>query len=158
MIQTQDHCHIGITLGGAPENSPSDTFPLVEIREQTEIYMTYERSINGSPIVQMLVNSTGSPKVYGNISLVIKFYGDNLETGYAKYLNFLKLKGQAVHFVHPHHPDDGEDHAAFVKPYLILDVRVTYLDPKLNFCNAQVELWDVSSEGAFTGDIVSAVL
>jgi len=32
-MPTQNHCHIGLTLGGAPENAPLNTYKVQDWRE-----------------------------------------------------------------------------------------------------------------------------
>ena len=157
MIRTQNHIHLGFTLGGAPENAPAQNYSAVMMSPIPEAIISFERSLNGTPYIHALVNDAGIPKVFENyeIDLLIR---SGAESAWDQYEDLEGKIGQGIYFVPHKHPDDDEDHTASIRIMILDQVSpMEKLDQMLNTIRVKIVLMDYSVSGYGTGTILSAV-
>lgn len=104
----QNHIHLDTSLGGAPENAPTNTWKAFARTPEFKILASFARSVTGKLQVQVL-NSSGTPIQFKNFEYEIKAESKtDLET-------LASYQGKTVYFVDHYHADDGEDHTDDVR-------------------------------------------
>lgn len=108
----QDHIHLSSSLGGPPHEgsegtAPSQTYTAIKRRPSFTVIANPQRSLTGKLFVHILTQS-GAPAVFTDFQYRLKVTAAELET----------LKGElgkTVYLVDHDHPDDAEDHDAYVR-------------------------------------------
>jgi hypothetical protein len=115
MAQTQNHIHLSLTLGGAPENAPDTKWKTLERVLIPTLIGTVERTLSGHFRHYEVVDELGDPvrPLDHYYKLIVREEdGEDEEERLEKLLN---MYGRIVYLVDHKHVDDGEDHTANVK-------------------------------------------
>jgi len=138
-MAVQNHIHLSSTLGGAPENSPDETYTVHVRQEKFVVYTSVMRSINGTTRVGALEDANG-PMVYTDFSMVLSLTAAELATLKAEL-------GREVYFVDHDHAADGTNHTSDVVTMLLQEIgEPENLDPMLNYFTAKIVLVDTNTE------------
>ncbi len=135
-MPTQDHCHIGLALGGAPENAPSTTYRVQEYRPFFTADIDIVRGATGLLFFGTYVDDSGDPIVFRDVDLTLFVTQSEFET----------LQGmvhQPVYYVPNIHPNTGSDHTNYVRQMIMGGLKyVRRFDPMLDQHTVAVSLVD----------------
>jgi hypothetical protein len=157
-IRIQNHIHLDFIQNGSPENAPSDTFVATQMSPQFQVFASFKRSLSAKPHLHVHTDDSGNPKVFEDYVFEIRLRsevdGESLDT-----YNALREKlWQGVYFVPHLHPDDGENHATYVRSMVLTEVGpIQLIDPKLRNFSFKLVLQDFSKSGYGTGSTLSGI-
>lgn len=134
--QVQDHIHLDVAIGTAPENAPTLTWR-ARRELQPEILISLTRALNGKLQAQILADSSGNPVQFENFDYEILITG-----GEAQRMTLQALFGRTVYLVDHYHVDDGEDHTANIRTMRMVSFKVDQLDPVLGHQIIKISLVD----------------
>lgn len=130
---TKDHIHLGLVPfdGSAPtgfgvHGEPPYTFRARNRKPHFEAYVTFDRAVNGAPIIQTLRNEDNTrTQVFEDVQYDIRTTIDGL--------NILKqLYGNICYLVDNRHCSDTEDHSPFVRTMFFAELDYNeFLDQNL---------------------------
>jgi len=112
----QNHCHVGLSIGGAPENAPPYKYKVLEEAPEDKLHIEFNRAIDGTPHWGVMGDASGVPYRFNDHGLIIR-------CTYEEYKTLRTMVGRKVYFVENDHPDDGSDHAASVRLMLMDGLR-----------------------------------
>lgn len=104
----QNHIHLDIVLGGAPENAPLKTWKAADRQEMVMTILEARRTLTGVLRLHQL-QSGGLPVRFHSFGYRLRVSSDD-EADYLK-----SLLGRVVYLVDHLHPADGSDHAPSVR-------------------------------------------
>lgn len=142
-MDVQDHIHLDMLLGAAPEYAPPLKWTVVE------------KLLVPSPIMQVNETLTGTLKVHRlrregtfvkrrDMKYRIKI-GDGIDSGGAKAQldSLFGMLGEDVYLVEHWHPDDGQNHTNYVRPMVLIEISPPeFASPLLNFLIVDISLKD----------------
>lgn len=142
----QDHIHLALSLGTAPENSPIHKWNvrLGSRLQVPKIYVTVDEALNGAIQLQQLLDNTGDVVRKSDYKFVVKCADDD-EVGvdaWGRLDDLLYMNGKRVHFVDSYHVNDGEDHTLNILPAILFVGEVPDFDPKLTRFYVPIQLLD----------------
>lgn len=121
MPDVQDHLHLSPELETSGEFAPSYKWTASDREEAVVFTARVRRSLTGRPFAHV-VRRGGVVVVHYDFSYVVKIEGDGALTT-RQYADRLKsMAGRHLYLVDHVHPDDGEDHSAYVKPVLLAEI------------------------------------
>lgn len=124
-MTTQNHCHIDLTLGGAPENAPPNTYKVQEYRPFYTADVDIARSMTGRLFFNTYTES-GDPIVFNDVDLT-------LFVTQAEFEELQAMVHKSVYYVGNIHPNDGADHTAYVRSMIMGGLKyVRRFDPMLD--------------------------
>ena len=114
-VQAQNHIHLDADVGGAPENAPTNKYiALTPEIKLSRAHMFIEWAVDAT----MMVHRTTS----GGNTVVSRGRRYQLKVTRAELAALEADEGNDVSFVNHHHPDDGEDHAAYVEADVVFRI------------------------------------
>lgn len=120
-VQPQTHIHLSTAIGSAPENAPTLEWTVRDREEVLVFRAEISESLTGN-VYAHVIKHLGEPVVRSDFNYEIKIIGDNSHNTFY-YVNLLKtLAGKEVYLVDNYHPDDGEDHSAYVTSAFVLQL------------------------------------
>ena len=124
-MSVQNHIHLSDTLGGAPENAPAKTYMAHQRDDQPTIFIAIERSLSGG-LMGHVLQSGGAPVLKDNFEYILRVDQTELD-------ELRALLGKQVYFVDHIHPNDGQDHTAYVKQGILSVLsNIRNIDPMLH--------------------------
>lgn len=123
-MPVQDHIHIGTTLEGA-ENAPSNKYRARARTPFWRIETQIDRGLTGKLFFDGIRDGNGD---------IIRFdeYDYNLLVSLDEIEVLKSMLGREVYLVDHVHPDDGEDHSAYVRSVVFAAMKyVSNIGPKL---------------------------
>jgi hypothetical protein len=139
----QDHIHLAMTLGIAPEYSPIYTWKIVfpEYIEVPEVVLSTKRTTSGRLRWHVLHDVSG-PIQFMNYQLTLKLYNDSSVVTRQQLGYLLAMNGQQVKYVDLDHIANGSDHTPYVKAMRLQVAKVHPITPALNYYLIDVDLTD----------------
>ena len=121
-MPTQNHIHLSLTIGGAPENAPDTKWKTLERIPIPTLLGSVERTMSGHFRHFETRDEGGNPvrpvDMYYKV-IVRDEYSDDVETRLDKLIAML---GEVVYLVDHKHADDGEDHTANIKTMHLTEI------------------------------------
>lgn len=112
----QNHIHLDLTIGAAPENSPVlkwiVVFPFRT--ESANVFLSIERSLDGSAHLHV-INNSGTPILKRDYTYRLRLTSDEYGTAEEQKELLFALLGKTVFLVDHFHANDGANHASSVK-------------------------------------------
>ena len=142
----QNHIHLSLTLGSAPENAP-DHIWVVRFGSRTQtpkVYVTVDEAVNGAIQLQQLLDDSGDVVRKNDYKLVVKCADDD-EIGlnaWGRLDLLLEMNGKRVKFVDNYHVNNGEDHTGNIKPGILLLGEIPEFDPLLTRFYVPIQILD----------------
>lgn len=136
--QTQNHVHLQGTNDrpwGAPENAPTNKYKVTQYVRQPRAAVLVEYALDNTAHVHRRT-SGGNPLLFENL-------GHTLKVTHTELTELLTDLGRNVDFVDSYHPDDGEDHAAYVQEKVLVEVAIRNVTYDLSCYVVQITLEDV---------------
>lgn len=142
----QDHIHLSLELGDAPELAPDHIWNvrLGSRLQVPKIYISVDEALNGAIQLQQLLDDTGDVVRKNDYRHVIKC-ADNEETGidaWGRLDLLLNMNGKRVFYVDNYHVNDGEDHTANILPAILMIGEVPDFDPLLTRFYVPIQILD----------------
>jgi len=123
MATTQDHIHLGTSLG--TDNAPNETYKVVLRTPQPTAFLKIARNLNGALITHVLKS--------GSVPVIKEGYENTLKVDMTEYTTITSLLGKQVYFVDNYHIAAGTSHTPYVKTMRLKGIsNVRNLDPVLN--------------------------
>ncbi len=124
-MATQNHIHLGTTLGGAPDLAPTATYKVQDHRPFFTADVDIARGATGVLFFGTYVDNAGVPIVFKDVDLTLFVTQAELEALEA-------LVHKAVYYVPNIHPNTGSDHTAYVRSMIMGGLKyVRRFDPML---------------------------
>ena len=116
--QAQNHIHLDADVGGAPENAPTNKYTALtpEIK-LSRAHVGAEWAVDGTMMVHRVTS--------GGDTVVSRGRRYRLKTTRAQLTALEADEGDNVSLVAHYHPDDGEDHAAYVESAVVFRIVET---------------------------------
>ena len=114
----QNHIHLSETVSGAPENAPDTIWTVTNRTEIPNVVMTYERTLTGK-LRRHILREGGNPVQFYDYGYELKIYDYGGKTTEQRLAQIRSMAGKFVYLVDVPHPDDGQNHAAYVKTMLV---------------------------------------
>lgn len=145
------HIHLGVFKAAFTETNPhTDNFtgvhappytfsPVLERLPRFEAQADFSRALNGYPISQVVLDSTGKPRVYTDLRFKLRVTQPELEI-------LVRLLHQIVWFIDSIHCDDAAEHAYFIRVMHFIDLTFEEdLDRHNNYQIVTVEFKDMDT-------------
>jgi len=114
-VQAQSHLHLDADVGGAPENAPVNIYvALTPEIKLSRAHMFIEWAVDATMMVHRVTS--------GGNTVVSRGRRYQLKVTRAELAALEADEGNAVSFVCHYHPDDGEDHAAYVESGVVFRI------------------------------------
>lgn len=142
--QIQNHIHLDTSIGGAPENAPTQTWSVFERAVIPVKVSGYVRGITGQLRNNVLMSS-GEIVQLRDYGYVVKVQAEGVYTAQEMLETLLSMDGKTVYLVDNYHPDDGEDHTSDVRTMRMTTTGVPEaINAAQQYYTVQVELTDNS--------------
>lgn len=115
-MAVQNHIHLDTTLGASPELAPVTTYRIIDRRLVPDISLSLTRSITGKLFRGVVTDGMGNPLVHIN-------YRYTMNVDEAQLQTLVGLLGSQAYLVDIDHPDDGQDHTAYIVPVVVAEVN-----------------------------------
>lgn len=142
----QDHIHISLDLGTAPEHAPDHIWHvrLGSRLQAPKIYVTVDEAINGAIQLQQLLDDEGDV-VHKNDYRYVILCSDGEEdsiNAWGRLDLLLNMNGKRVSFVDNYHVNNGEDHTSNILPSILLLGEIPDFDPLLTRFYIPIQILD----------------
>jgi len=147
MIQVvQNHIHLSTELGGSPENAPTLKWRVTERAEISITYVEVGETLGGYTFADDLLDDVGNSLLKTDFRFRIKVKADGSSSTYDLKAALKAMHGKAVYFVDNEHPNDSENHAAYVRPMRLIAMSefTSEEDKLLRFYYVDIQLKDMS--------------
>jgi hypothetical protein len=153
----QPHIHLGISKTSAPENAPLYALQVNTPRPKSEVYLSFEHSLDGYPHLHVLTDTNGIPMNFIDYQYDVISH-PSTGYGYDVFLEISKYLGQPVWFVDNFHCPDGADHTPYIKNYVLVGIEFLYeVNPNMSAVAFRVVLKDASTGGNNKSGVKSPV-
>lgn len=142
-MPVQNHIHLADELDAGPELAPIYKWA-VRFPEYLDIpapIIGLQRTLGGKLEVHALRDANG-PILFNDYEMSLKVTEEQSLTALQRWDILKAMSGRSVYFVNPDHPDDGSDHTADVKTYVVRVKPIRWLTPNLTLGYVEVELTD----------------
>lgn len=143
-IPLQNHIHVALAIGGAPESAPIWKWAVKDRLLLPEVAIEITRTLNGRLRYYVQQDDDGIVR-HDNLKFTVRVRATeefDLET---RVNQLISMKGKLVYVCDSFHANDGTSHVATTKTYFMKDVAafspVSYMLP---FFEVDVELEDAS--------------
>lgn len=144
MESLQNHIHMDTALGAAPENSPVMRWKATNRIEIPEVIGSVKRTVTGKLVWHVSGDENGVHHAT-TMRYSIKLVDDGFYSLEEQKTMLLNMHGQFVYLVDHWHASDGEDHTAYVKPFLFVGMgEIIPVGPVLPYYTVDIELMSAS--------------
>ncbi len=135
-MATQNHIHLSTELGGEPELAPTLKFRATERIEFVHGDVDVVRGATGKLFFGTIRDDNGDPVLNNEFDYHLLVTESELDS-------LKDMVHKPVYFVDHVHPDDGEDHTAYVKDMILSTLKhIRRIDPMLNLRIVGISLLD----------------
>jgi hypothetical protein len=138
----QNHIHMDLTTGSAPENAPDTKWVVTEWALSPRVTLGLKYGLTGKLKKHRLVHDGGDLIQYRDYRYMVKVSDyDGLDTDTRKQL-LLDMNGQDVLFCDVFHPENGVDHTPDVRQAVLRIEQLEKFDQALQRFYVAIELVD----------------
>lgn len=141
----QDHIHLGLTLGGGPENAPLYSFKATDRLENWMVFLSIKRTLSAK-LRTHVKKVSDLPLVLTPFRYIIKIDATNEYTVRQRLDQLKAMLARTVYFCDHYHPEDGQDHTPAVRTMVLTNVGdLKVFDPVLSRFYVEISLEDNST-------------
>lgn len=128
LIPTQDHIHLDLTVDAGGEKAPPKKWDITSRKKVPIRFMNIRHSLNGVPRVHILRNSEGAIVELVDFLYIVRVQDENTNVAEDLAETLMSMMGKVVYLVDSKHPNNGSDHAAYVRKMIVEAVNDLNVD------------------------------